>query len=213
MKKFFNPPPQNLSEQAEKRAEKASEGKMSEEKEQEQQKDVNDPDYDLSDVGDAPLLAVLKSKAEEGGDLSDESEKSEDPEDPKVSKDSNNLNDPKAPKDPKDSKDLKDGKDSEDLKDPASIEPDIRTSLRLINIVSKLLSGEIPEAEFEKLLDAAYAHEAIIKAREEGEIAGRNAIIEEKLRPVKTGAPDLTGSPAPKQNRAASIFDLARNAR
>lgn len=57
--------------------------------------------------------------------------------------------------------------------------------------------------------------EAVAKAREEGEIAGRNMQIEEKyMRPAEgDGLPHLSGSNVRRNaSRIASIFDLARKA-
>lgn len=77
-----------------------------------------------------------------------------------------------------------------------------------------LLTGETPEDRFIPLMDAVIAHEAIIMARAKGEIAGRNAIIEEQLATPAALPPDLNGTPLARSRRhAASIFDLADLAR
>lgn len=84
----------------------------------------------------------------------------------------------------------------------------------LIRMALALLTGETPEDRFIPLMDAVIAHEAIIMARAEGEIAGRNAIIEEQLATPAALPPDLNGTPLARSRRhAASIFDLADLAR
>lgn len=77
-----------------------------------------------------------------------------------------------------------------------------------------LLTGDVPEEKFIPLMDAVIAREAIIAARAEGEIAGRNAIIEEQLATPAIAPPDLNGTPIARSRRpATSIFDLAGMAR
>lgn len=84
----------------------------------------------------------------------------------------------------------------------------------LIRAALSLLTGEIPEDSFIPLMEAAIAREAIQAARAEGEIAGRNAVIEEQLITPPVGAPDLNGTPIAQSRRpATSIFDLADLAR
>lgn len=84
----------------------------------------------------------------------------------------------------------------------------------LLRAALALLSGELSEERFSQLLDASIAREEIMKARAEGEIAGRNAIIEEHLVTPAVRAPDLNGTPiAPSRRAVASIFDLAGLAR
>ena len=89
-----------------------------------------------------------------------------------------------------------------------------RLAVSLLRMALSLLNGEMPEDRFVSLMDATLAHEAVADARAEGEIAGRNAVIEERLVTPPAGAPDLGGTPiARSRRRAASIFDLADLAR
>lgn len=89
-----------------------------------------------------------------------------------------------------------------------------RLAVSLLRMALSLLTGEVPEDRFVSLMDATLAHEAVADARAEGEIAGRNAVIEERLVTPPAGAPDLGGTPiARSRRRAASIFDLADLAR
>lgn len=87
-------------------------------------------------------------------------------------------------------------------------------AVSLLRMALALLTGEVPEEHFIPLMDAVIAREEILKARAEGEIAGRNAIIEEQLVAPPVGAPDLNGTPIARSRRqASSIFDLASLAR
>lgn len=87
-------------------------------------------------------------------------------------------------------------------------------AVSLLSMALELLTGRMPGKEFIPLMDAVLAREAIVKARAEGEIAGRNAVIEEQLVAPPVGAPDLNGAPIARSRRqAASIFDLADLAR
>lgn len=89
-----------------------------------------------------------------------------------------------------------------------------RLAISLLRMAISLLTGEVPEDKFIPLMDATLAREAITAARAEGEIAGRNAVIEEQLVTPPAGAPDLSGTPIARGRRpAASIFDLADLAR
>ncbi|MDE6010423.1 MAG: hypothetical protein K2F87_03115, partial [Muribaculaceae bacterium] len=84
----------------------------------------------------------------------------------------------------------------------------------LLRAALALLTGDMPDDSFIPLMEASLAREAVIRARTEGEIAGRNAVIEERLVTPPAGAPDLTGTPVASSRRpAASIFDLAELAR
>ena len=113
----------------------------------------------------------------------------------------------------------------------------------LLRLALSLLSGDTPADTLIPLMDAALANERLLKlqttleqerkaaaerlseasaeaakriseARAEGELAGRNALIEEQLLPPPIGAPDLNASPmAQSRRRTASIFDLAGLAR
>lgn len=87
-------------------------------------------------------------------------------------------------------------------------------AVSLLAMALELLTGRLPGKELIPLMDAVLAREAIMKARAEGEIAGRNAVIEEQLVAPPVGAPDLNGAPIARSRRqAASIFDLADMAR
>ena len=87
-------------------------------------------------------------------------------------------------------------------------------AVSLLRMALALLTGEVPEEKFIPLMDAVIAREAIIAARAEGEIAGRNAIIEEQLATPAIAPPDLNGTPIARSRRpATSIFDLAGMAR
>lgn len=87
-------------------------------------------------------------------------------------------------------------------------------AVSLLRMALALLTGEVPEEKFIPLMDAVIAREAIIAARSEGEIAGRNAIIEEQLATPAIAPPDLNGTPIARSRRpATSIFDLAGMAR
>lgn len=87
----------------------------------------------------------------------------------------------------------------------------------LFSIVADMANGVITPASAETLLHAVSFPREVETARREGEIAGRNARIEEQLRtPVRSDAvPSLQGSrsAAPPRPRTQSIFDLAGQAR
>lgn len=87
-------------------------------------------------------------------------------------------------------------------------------AMSLLAMAIELLAGRVPGKALIPLMDAVLAREAVAKARKEGEIAGRNALIEEQLMSPPVGAPDLNGAPIARSRRqAASIFDLADMAR
>ncbi|MBD5370501.1 MAG: hypothetical protein HDR80_05040 [Bacteroides sp.] len=86
-----------------------------------------------------------------------------------------------------------------------------RTLRSLLKAALAVLDGTMTPGTLTRLTCAATAAEAIEEARREGELAGRNAIIEERLETAPPGIPDLNGSPAPRR-RSASIFDIAAGA-
>lgn len=157
---------------------------------------ADDPLYDLSAIGDAASLAPLDA------DSPEEDAKQSDP----------------APEDPKDLKDPSEAKESkEESKEEQTNEADQSQEspsliASLLTLAADLLAGKTPENELRNLLDAAKAREEILRARAEGEIAGRNAAIEERLRPAPATTPNLCGAPAAKR-RQSSIFDIAAEAR
>lgn len=87
----------------------------------------------------------------------------------------------------------------------------------LFAIVGDAARGVITPATAETLLRAASFSRETTAARLEGEIAGRNARIEEQLRsqPAGDGLPSLQGSrgAVKSSRRTESIFDLAGQAR
>lgn len=87
----------------------------------------------------------------------------------------------------------------------------------LFAIVGDAAKGVITPATAETLLRAASFSRETTAARMEGEIAGRNARIEEQLRnkPAGDGLPSLQGSrgAVKSSRRTESIFDLAGQAR
>lgn len=150
--------------------------------------------YDLSDMGDAPLLAVLEGAdgAPDTGDAGATDETAEN------------------------SGALDEDKGSLTGKCP---QEGVEMARRLITLATSLITGETAASELLPLLDAAKAREEIDRlraeievARREGEIAGRNALIEERLVVPEKGVPDLNGS-SPRNARPSSIFDLALDAR
>lgn len=89
-----------------------------------------------------------------------------------------------------------------------------RLAVSLLKMALTLLTDRIPDDRFIPLMNATLAYEAIKAAREEGEIAGRNAVIEERLVTPPVGAPDLSGTPIARSRRpVTSIFDLANEAK
>lgn len=151
-----------------------------------------EPGYDLTEVGDAALLAVLGNS---DGNMASQEEDSED-------EDSRSSQSSQASRPSQDSR--SDGKEA-----PAATP----MAAKLLRLASAILSGEIPEEDLLPLMDAANAREAIENARREGEVAGRNALIEERLKPTDPGIPNLCGAAPAGKGRAASIFDIAAEAR
>lgn len=176
------------------------------------QADQEENNYDSSTVGDAALLELLSSESPEKSSEADTEDKpnneaKKDKENQKtkeketsacskssdISESSNNSSNSDNPD------------NSEDQENPSSL------AQKLLTLAISLLAGEQPAPEILRLLDAARAAEAIEAARKEGEIAGRNATIEEKLRPSAPSIPTISGS-STSRPRPASIFDLAAQA-
>ncbi len=169
---------------------------------------ADDPLYDLSAIGDAASLAPLDAE-KETADSPEEDAKQSDPapEDPK---------DPKGPKElkeaPSEAKESKEESKEEQTNEAEQSQESPSLIASLLTLAADLLAGKTPENELRNLLDAAKAREEILRARAEGEIAGRNAAIEERLRPAAATTPNLCGAPAAKR-RQSSIFDIAAEAR
>lgn len=161
------------------------------------QKD-EDRAYDLTTLGDSGALT-------ESAELSDESAESEDDSEELKEVSEEIIDEEVASDDPSDSSEESEGVAPEDRESLA---------LRMVRLAVGLLAGEFDEKELLTLSSIADARGAIEKAYSEGEIAGRNAVIEEKLREEPAGVPDLCGSPFPSTHRSdRSIFDLAEAAR
>lgn len=119
-----------------------------------------------------------------------------------------NSQDSQDPQDSQDSQDSQDTLDPQDSQDPLK--------LLLTRMLPELSSGNLSE-ETRQLLSRALSYdEDILRARAEGELAGRNAAIEEHL----LAGDDSDGVPHPGCGQGASqsaqhlsIFDLARGAR
>lgn len=88
---------------------------------------------------------------------------------------------------------------------------------RVLDLATDASHGVIRPEMVSLLVKGAGYAEAVERARAEGELAGRNALIEERLRQPKSataGVPALGGTAAGSDDRRpASIFDLARFAR
>jgi hypothetical protein len=85
----------------------------------------------------------------------------------------------------------------------------------LMSIAFDALVGKFTRENFEMAVKAIRHDSDVDSARNEGEIAGRNAKITDKLRKSKSGdgVPMLSGSNnAPAKSGGKSIFDLAREA-
>lgn len=85
-------------------------------------------------------------------------------------------------------------------------------AVELIQIAIDLISGKTTAENIAGLMNAAKAKTAIEEARRQGEIAGRNAAIEDRLRCIEPGVPNLCGGGAGKVVEN-SIFDIAAIAR
>lgn len=94
-------------------------------------------------------------------------------------------------------------------------EPPSPMLVKILSLAMAILEGKTTDADLAALMNAADARAAVEAARAEGEIAGRNAAIEESLASTEEIiAPDLRGTPAPaSRRRPDSIFDLAYQAR
>lgn len=87
----------------------------------------------------------------------------------------------------------------------------------IMRITNEAILGKFTEETIDMALKAVNHDAEVSNARSEGEVAGRNAKIDEKLRKPKTGdgAPNLTGSNNAPTRKSAnrSMFDLADEAR
>lgn len=88
----------------------------------------------------------------------------------------------------------------------------------IMRITNEAIVGKFTEETIDMALNAVNHDADIQNARTEGEVAGRNAKIDEKLRKPKQGdgMPDLAGSnnaPTRKRASGSSMFDLADEAR
>lgn len=151
--------------------------------------------YDTSTIGDASGLETVPP-------LPDTENPSED--------------DDPAPDDPEDSPTTGISAEFDNTSDAASDDthsPTHRIVISLLKAALSLIDGSRDAEEFRTLTDAALAAEAIGEARREGEIAGRNAIIEERLETPPLAVPDLSGTPlSSSRRRTPSIFDIASQA-
>lgn len=181
-----------------------------EEKNLSQKSDQEEATYDSSTVGDAALLELLNPEHHAEGESTEENETrvkesepvSENIKTKEEKSDNSEIQQSSEDEDKEDSVKSDDPAHSDNLKDPSSL------AQKLLNLAISLLSGEKQSEDILKLLDAARAAEAIEEARREGEIAGRNATIEEKLRTVSPSIPTISGS-SPSRMRPKSIFDIA----
>lgn len=160
-----------------------------------------EPGYDLTEVGDAALLAVLGNS---DGNIASQEEDSDE-------EDSRSSQDSQLSQDSQSSPKSQSSRDSRSVGKEAPASPSM--AAKLLRLASAILSGEIPEEDLLPLMDAANAREAIENARREGEVAGRNALIEERLKPADPGIPNLCGAAPAGKGRPASIFDIAAGAR
>ena len=100
------------------------------------------------------------------------------------------------------------GIDDEDIDDATTI---------LSRICGDFILGKIAPATLDMILKAQRHDTDVANAREEGEVAGRNAKIVEKMRNSKKGdgitnLNGRNGTPSQKANKQQSVFDLAREA-
>ncbi len=154
------------------------------EKRKENRSAAEETNYDLSNMGDAGSLApIANGKAGESRNQPESKSEMKDPE--------------------------------SDTKSDSVKDQDEKYSLavEILNMAISLLSGRTSPDELKSLLDAAQIDKAIEAARAEGEIAGRNAAIEEQMMPTPVGAPDLHGTPDLSHRNSSSIFDLALKAK
>lgn len=167
------------------------------EKKSNPQQDSEENTYDSSKVGDAALLELLNEEPEE-----EEKEEAKEKNENVCKKEGEKEEESKEST----SSDSTDSTGLSDSSDPKAL------AGKLLNLALAILKGETPADDLLDLLDAAKASEAIEAARREGEIAGRNATIEEHLRPVEALIPTIKGS-APARPHQGSIFDIAAAAR
>lgn len=88
----------------------------------------------------------------------------------------------------------------------------------IMRITNEAIVGKFTEETIDMALGAVRRDADLANARSEGEVAGRNAKIDEKLRKSRRGdgMPDLAGSnnaPTRKRASSGSMFDLADEAR
>ena len=88
---------------------------------------------------------------------------------------------------------------------------------KLAEISANFIVGKFTPEIFDILIKAANYDTEMNRAREEGEVAGRNAKIVEKMRNSKKGdgitnLNGRNGTPSQKANKQQSVFDLAREA-
>ena len=100
------------------------------------------------------------------------------------------------------------GINDEDIDDATTI---------LSRICGDFILGKIAPATLNMILKAKRHDTDVANAREEGEIAGRNAKIVEKMRNSKKGdgitnLNGRNGTPSQKANKKQSVFELAREA-
>lgn len=163
--------------------------------------DSEETTYDSSKVGDAAILELLNDEcnntSKEEGDVEEEGNVEEEPE----------KNDREEMAEDSDDSQSLDGNENSDSRDNPT-----EMAGKLLSLAMAILKGDKAPSDLLTLLDAAKAAEAVEAARKEGEIIGRNATIEERLRPVRPVIPTLKGSTSGR-HRPGSIFDIAAGAR
>lgn len=178
--------------------------------------EVGEKNYDLSGIGDAGALEAPEEEPESESEAGAESGKSEsgaESDSLKSSKEGEKDEDETGKKAAKQA-DKAEVEDEAESEEDAPVEPE-PLAARLIMAAAKILLGEAIEEDYLQLAEVVAAREAVDKAFAEGELKGRNAIIEEQLveLPAAPAVPDLGGSPLISSGRpAASIFDMARMA-
>lgn len=159
----------------------------------------DEKDYDISELGDAGALAIKSEESLSESSESSEGILSENSENSEISESSEPENPAEAAEEA-----------AEAAEAPAEQTPFVA---RLIEAAAKILMGTAAEGDYQDLADMVNAREAIEKAYAEGELKGRNAVIEESLVEIPA-VPDLGGSPMSASKRPGnSIFDLAGLAR
>lgn len=165
--------------------------------------------FDISDIGDAPAELTLTPPEEE---ISEEEISEEgNPEDASQKDSENDKEDSKDEK----SEEMKSEGDSEESSEESSEDEDseensgqMSLAASFILAAAKILSGEASEEDYLNLKDMIAAREAVANAFAEGELKGRNTIIEEELVEIPS-VPDLGGAPLSPARSGNSIFDLA----